>query len=236
MRVAKILLLAIFIIVPVSENENILFAEEYPAIGICLGNGVRLRDAPGTNSKVIGGVNESQKLILLEETNFNGDVWYKVEHNTRAGTAWIIEKYIEVDDNERTPAFETEIKIFRTFGLTPDKTKILLGKPVKILNEKFIFEPAGNDELNEEIFNYDGCSVRFVNGNLRHIEISNKNKKYSFGNIKLGDTKNKLLKILGKPSDENAGWSYEISHREVLFFEFDDKDNIIKMSWDEYLD
>ncbi|MBQ6775230.1 MAG: SH3 domain-containing protein, partial [Synergistaceae bacterium] len=77
----------IFILILVFVAQS-AFASGYPDYGFSTGNGVRLRESPSTDSKILGRVDESSMLVLLGEVKAGGKTWYKVEHPTKRGTAW----------------------------------------------------------------------------------------------------------------------------------------------------
>ncbi|MBQ4469459.1 MAG: SH3 domain-containing protein [Synergistaceae bacterium] len=229
------LTLILLIISALSGNSAFASDVIYPALGVCTGNGVRLRDSPGTDSEIIGKVNESDRLVLLAERKFRGDTWYAVDNPKDEGTAWIIARYVDItsEDGERTPAVDIAINVRMNFGIRPEKAKILLGKPRKDERDEFFFEPA-NQNLSEEILTYKGCSLRYVENNLRHVEVTESG--WRFDEFKIGDSQEKLIKNIGDPSDKAGNtWIYEITPIESL--EFTIKNNkIIKMEWNEYMD
>ena len=232
MRKFALILLIMFAL---SGNSAIASDVIYPAIGVCTGNSVRLRDSPGTDSEIIGKVNESDRLVLLAERKFRGDTWYAVDNPQDEGTAWIIARYVDIasEDGERTPAVDIAINVRMNFGIRPEKAKILLGKPRKDERDEFFFEPA-NQNLSEEILTYKGCSLRYVENNLRHVEVTESG--WRFDEFKIGDSQEKLIKNIGDPSDKAGNtWIYEITPIESV--EFTVKDGkIIKMEWNEYMD
>ena len=211
--------------------------EDYPTLGLCTGNGVRLRSEPSTKdvSNITGRVNDFDQLILLGETSVDGETWYRVEHPTRRGAAWIFGKYVEPyrGDAAGTPAHDMAIQVRMAFGLTPEKARALLGKPKKETKRKFHFDPANADYL-EVILEYPAFRLRYLQGRLRHVEVSG--GKASFGEIRVGDRMEKVREALGVPSSEgNEGWSYEVTPIEELLFEERDG-RVFRMTWDEFMD
>ena len=207
----------------------------YPALGICTGNSVRLRESPGTDSEILGKANESDRLIILSERNFRGDLWYAVDNPRDEGTAWTIARYVDIasEDGERTPAVDIAINVRMNFGITPEKAKILLGKPQKDKRGKFFFESA-NQNVSEENLTYKGCSLRYVENNLRHAEVTGKG--FNFDEFKIGDSQEKLITNIGDPSDKAGNvWIYNITPIEALEFTIKGS-KIIKMEWNEYMD
>ena len=207
----------------------------FPALGVCTGSNVRLRESPGTNSEIIGKVNESDRLVILGERKFKGDLWYSVDNPKEEGIAWIISRYGDIasEDGERTPAVDIAINVRMNFGIRPEKAKILLGKPLKDKRGKFFFESA-NQNLSEEILTYRGCTLRYIENNLRHVEVTRQG--YNFDEFKIGDSQEKLIQNIGDPSDKAGNvWIYNITPIEVLEFTIENN-VIVKMEWNEYMD
>ena len=208
----------------------------FPALGICTGNSVRLRESPGTDSEILGRANESDRLIILGERKYKGDLWYAVDNPGDEGTAWIISRYVDIVNNyydERTPAIDAAINVRMNFGITPEKAKILFGKPRKDERGKFFLESA-NQNVSEENLTYRGCSLRYVENNLRHVEVTGKG--FNFGESRIGDSQEKLIQNIGDPSDKAGNvWIYNITPIEVLEFTIENS-RIIKMEWNEYID
>ena len=227
--------LALVIMLALSGNSATASDVIYPALGICTGNSVRLRESPGTDSEIVGKVNESDRLILLGERKFRGDLWYAVDNPQDEGTAWIIARYVDIasEDGERTPAVDIAISVRMNFGVRPEKAKILLGKPRQNKRGKFFFESA-NQDLSEETLTYKGCELRYVENNLRHVEVTDSG--WRFDEFKIGDPQDKLISDIGDPSDKAGNvWIYQITPIEAI--EFTVKDGkIIKMEWTEYMD
>lgn len=212
-------------------------AEDYPTLGWCTGNAVRLRDEPSTgkDSKIIGKVNDVDLLIVLGETSVDGDTWYEVERPKQKGTAWIFGKYVATDEGDAvgTPAYNMAVRIRMTFGQTPEKAKALLGKPRKETKGKFWFEP-GAQNLTRAILEYPDFKLEYVQDQLRHVNVSG--GMTPFGDIRIGDRMERVRDVLGPPSEEgNEGWSYEVSPVERILFE-ERGGKVHMMTWDEYLD
>lgn len=227
--------LTLVIVLVLSVNSAIASDVIYPALGVCIGNSVRLRESPGTDSEILGRVNESNRLIILGERKFKGDLWYAVDNPQDEGTAWIIARYVDIasEDGERTPAVDIAIKVRMNFGIRPEKAKILLGKPRQDKRGKFFFEPA-NQELSEEILTYKGCELRYVDNNLRQVEVTEPGWK--FDEFKIGDPQDKLIQNIGDPSDKAGNvWIYQITPIEAIEFTLKNG-KIIKMEWNEYMD
>lgn len=211
-------------------------SEKYPTLGMCTGNGVRLRDNPWTNSNVIGRANDMDILVLLGERKVNGDIWYAVDNPIDSGTVWISGQYIDTykGDYSDTPAFKMSLEVRMNYGIKPEKARALFGEPDKLIKDTFFFDTAGR-ELREDTYEYSGFTLRYVEDRLRHVEIFGGDLK--FGALSIGSTREELIKILGKPEENTdaENITYEVSPIEEFLFELED-DAIVRMTWDEYMD
>ncbi|MBQ6774766.1 MAG: SH3 domain-containing protein [Synergistaceae bacterium] len=174
---------------------------KFPALGICTGSNVRLRNAPGTNSKVTGRADESDRLIILGAEILDGELWLMIDNPSGKGKAYITGRYVEVIDNE-SPVHKALINVRKTFGTTPAKTRILLGRPLRT--------SKGNDNTYDSKFIYKGCEVDYINDKLINIEITQRG--WDFGGIQIGDSLQKVSNALGKPYssyDNEQGLNYE---------------------------
>ena len=174
---------------------------KFPALGICTGSNVRLRNAPGTDSKVTGRANESDRLIILGAEILDGELWLMIDNPSGKGKAYITGRYVEVIDNE-SPVHKALINVRKTFGTTPAKTRILLGRPLRT--------SKGNDNTYDSKFIYKGCEVDYINDKLINIEITQRG--WDFGGIQIGDSLQKVSNALGKPYssyDNEQGLNYE---------------------------
>ncbi|MBR0094940.1 MAG: SH3 domain-containing protein [Synergistaceae bacterium] len=224
----------IFILILVFVAQS-AFASGYPDYGFSTGNGVRLRESPSTDSKILGRVDESSMLVLLGEVKAGGKTWYKVEHPTKRGTAWIFGEYVDnyASFDTDTPAYKTLVQLFRDCGVTAEKARVLLGKPKRTSKRKFFFDPA-NQDFHEEVLEYPTFKLQYIEGRLRHVESSG--EALSFGDVSVGDTTAQVLDVLGEPDGKgDEGWSYEVSPRDVLLFEFRGG-RVAKMTFDNYID
>ena len=212
-------------------------AADYPTLGWCTGNSVRLRDTPGTGkeSKILGKVNDFDLLIVLGETSVKGETWYEVEHPRQKGTAWIFGKYVATDEGDAvgTPAYDMAVRIRMTFGQTPEKAKALLGKPKKETKDKFWFDPAAQN-YTEAVLEYPDFKLRYVQDKLQRVEVAG--GAMSFGDIRVGDGVESVRDVLGPPQEEgDEGLTYEVDPVEQLLFEERDG-KVFKMTWVQYLD
>lgn len=227
----------IIVVVAVALFAYTAWATDHPTLGMCTGNDVRLRNEPSTGkgSKVIGKVNDFDMLILVGETSVDGETWYEVEHPKQGGTAWIFGKYVETDKGDAvgTLAYDMALRVRMTFGLTPQRARVLLGKAKKETTRKFWSEPAAQD-FTETILEHDGFELRYVEDRLRHVEV--RSGMMPFGDVRIGDAMHKVEDALGPPSSRgDEGWTYEVSPVEELLFEERDG-KVTRMTWDWYMD
>lgn len=209
--------------------------ENYPALGTCTGDAVRLREAPNTSSKILGKVNDSQPLVLLGERRVKSEIWYHIDNPLDDGEAWISGRYVEKNE-EFSPAFRTGVTIRLNFGTTPKKMRMIFGRPSDSEKGTFFFDPAQKN-YTREILTYPGFTASFTEGRLTRVEVSKKG--YSFGEIEVGTEIQTLLDTLGKPSvNKDNRYIYELSPIEELTFSGDGRktDRVIRMVWEQYID
>ena len=102
------------------------FAAKFPEMGICTGERVRLRQSPGTKGKFLGFVEpDRNRFVILGETRADGMKWYKIDHPTKKGTAYIAADYVEI-----TPVGNIFAEVRLTFGVYPEKTRAIFGPSV----------------------------------------------------------------------------------------------------------
>ena len=70
---------------------------KYPDFGYCTGDNVRLRESPGTKSKVIGKLNNMDWMTIFDEKKVKGEIWYLVEPERENLRGWIIGRYVKID-------------------------------------------------------------------------------------------------------------------------------------------
>ena len=200
----------------------------FPEIGVCNGDGVRLRAKPGTKGKVIGRVDAGTQFVVLGESLSGGQKWYRIDHPTQEGTAYISAQYVNGYYNAgELAAGETLAGVRLTLGITPEKTRVLLGKPLK--------SESGYME-------YDGCNLWYEDGYLRRAEVYKRG--YRLGDFQVGDSLRKLMPLgLDEGYTKNPegddyemldvleGWTYSNETNEEIFFQFDGKGHIGFMSW-----
>ena len=206
-------------------------ALQYPELGVCTGDSVRLRDSPGTKSKIVGKINAGRQFIIIGETEYKGQTWYMVDHPTKKGSAYILAKYVNgfyFKNDGFIPVGPIFSEVRLRLGISPEKARIFFGRPS---------ETKKVDEFTE--LKYPGCDLQYEFGNLTYAHVTKKG--YPVAGVEVGDSAKKLL-VFGMPEDhivdltaEEAknwdaeedgpigyeGWSFESSTGESLFFEFD---------------
>ena len=210
--------------------------EKYPALGVCTGNGVRLREAPGTSSKILGKVDSYQELVLTGERRVKSELWYCADNPFDDGEVWISGRYVDKRDGDS--AFRTALNIRLSFGSTPKKTRMIFGRPSNSEREKFFFDPAQKN-LTREVLTYPAFTVSFTEGNITRVEVTKKG--YSFGEIQVGEAMQIVLDTLGKPASSKSNlFYYEISPVESLTFVYESDrehvDRVTRMCWEKYTD
>ncbi|MBQ7593906.1 MAG: SH3 domain-containing protein, partial [Synergistaceae bacterium] len=121
-------------IVSCSWGETRIFVE-YPTLGECTGDNVRIRSNPNTNAEVIGKLNEYDKIIVLGKVEAKGGVWYEVDNPTGEGEAYVFGKYLMPayrQKFQRSQAAKLLTDIRLTYGPTPEKMLALSDKPNKL--------------------------------------------------------------------------------------------------------
>ena len=201
---------------------------ELPNLGVCHGDNVRLRESPGTKGKVIGRADSGTQFIILGEAKSGGQKWYKIDHPAKKGSAYILAKYVNGWYNAGDIALgEVFAEVRLKFGITPDKTRALLGRPDNVQAE---------DEFMR--FAYPGLDIDFEEETLSYVHIYKRG--FTIGGIEFGDDARKLTR-LGMPKDEVVnlrakeyenwdyekdgqigaeGWSYMNDTGEQIFFGF----------------
>lgn len=207
------------------------FGAEYPELGVCIGDNVRLREDPGTDGKIIGRADTGTRFVILGEVYADGHKWYEIDHPVKKGSAYIIAKYVNYGwlhgNNGVIPTGKDFIDVRLTFGIYPDKARALFGNGKK-------------DEFGNLV--YSGFILRYDDeGTIHQAEITKRG--YTVAGVQVGDNMRKLLQ-LGMPDDylndfikiqtENAnntdddepidgpeGWTYKNeATEEEIFFQF----------------
>ncbi len=201
-----------------------------PTLGVCQGDNVRLRDSPGTKSRIIGKVNAGAQFIIIGETDYNGQTWYMIDHPAKKGSAYILAKYVGEyyhGNNGVIPVDAPLAQVRLTFGVTPEKTRAILGRPSSSRTMEDFTE-----------LTYPGLDLQYNENYLSYVHVTKKG--YAVAGVEVGDSIKKLL-ALGMPEDNildltqeeyknwdfeeegplgPEGWMYESPTGESIFFEF----------------
>ena len=219
-------------------------AVQIPELGVCQADSVRLRDSPGTKSKIVGRADAGRQFIIIGETDYKGQTWYMIDHPTKKGSAYILAKYVGgfyYGSNGFIPVGPAFAQVRLTFGVSPEKTRILFGSPS---------ESRVEDELT--VLKYPGFEAHYEFGNLNYLLVSKKG--HPVAGVEVGDSARKLL-ALGMPEDHIVdltteefknwdfdedgplgyeGWTYESPAGESIFFEFEyagDEMTVGQITW-----
>ena len=164
------------------------YAAKYPEMGICTGEKVRLRESPSTKGKIIGLVKpDRNRFVVLDEVHSGGQKWYKIDHPTKKGTAYVAAEYVEI-----TPVGNIFAEVRLTFGVYPEKTRAIFGRPSWKVQQGW--EDSQKLEIKDSYalyYNEDGiwCAIVFLDGDK------------AIAGIRTGDRPQKLL-ALGMPDSE----------------------------------
>mgnify|MGYP002623873019 CR=1 FL=1 len=194
----------------------------YPEIGVCTGDSVRLRERPGTKSRILGTIDTGRQLVILGETSSGGQKWYKVDHPAKRGTAYILSSYVNGwYSNGSTPTGRDFVNVRLTFGITREKARTLFGKP---------------SSTNFGGLQYPGIELMYDDGvNLSYVRVTRKG--LPIAGVEVGDMVMKLVEMgmpeqyitdlenagssnSDEPEDGPEGWTYESATGETIFFDF----------------
>lgn len=165
------------------------FGAEYPELGVCIGDNVRLREAPGTDGKIIGRADTGTRFVILGEVYSDGQKWYEIDHPVKKGTAYIIARYANCgwyygDYGKVIPTGKDFVEVRLTFGIYQEKARALFGEGKK-------------DEFGNLV--YSGFTLRYDDeGTIQQVEINKRG--YAAAGVQVGDSIKKLLQ-LGMPED-----------------------------------
>ena len=209
----KILLAFVLCVAVVASawGEARIFAE-YPTLGECTGDNVRIRSEPNTNSEIVGRLNEYDKIIVLREVKAKNGVWYEVDNPTGEGEAYVFGKYLlpaYKQEFQRSKGAKLLTDIRLTYGSTPEKMLALSAKPQTLTRKKHDtdFPVVIGDWGDYRSYYWDNYEGR--TGYLKSLEVKSGNK--SFGSLHIGDSTSKLRRELGDPENESETlWEYEI--------------------------
>ena len=186
------------------------YAAKYPAMGVCNADRVRLRASPGTKGKFLGFVEpDKNRFVLLGEARADGMKWYKIDHPTKKGTAYIAADYVEV-----MPVGSEFAEVRLTCGNYPEKTIAIFGKP-SYSSEKFVSYS-------------DSYSFWYDKNGLYQASIQ-KDKKKAIAGIHVGDKAEKLSP-LGIPVDALEVWAgveFDFPYGDYVYKDKDSDEQIV---------
>jgi len=205
-------------------GEERIFVE-YPTLGECTGENVRIRSEANTNSKILGKLNEYDKIIVLDKVKSGKDVWYEIDNPAGDERAYVFGKYIlpayrQEFQQSQAAKILTDIRL--TYGSTPEKMLALSSKKPKLTHRKSEtdFPVTIADWGDYRAFYFDGSEE--IPGYLKSLEI--KRGRKSFGNIYIGDSVSKLRKELGEPENKSENlWEYDF----YLYGYYEDVDELV---------
>lgn len=221
-KISSAILLCL-IVVSCAWGEARTFVE-YPTLGECTGNNVRIQSKPSTNSEIVGKLDEYDKIVVLGRIKAQSGVWYEVDNPTGEGEAYVFGKYLVPayrQEFQRSKGAKLLTDIRLTYGPTPEKMLALSGKPRKLTRRDrddipFVIGDWGD----YRVFYWDTVEERA--GYLKSLEVKSGSKP--FGNIFIGDSTNKLRRELGDPKNESDTlWEYEF----LLYGYDEDADELV---------
>ena len=186
---------------------------DYPAIGTCNGENIRLREFPGPKGRTAGYVNTGMDVVVLGETTVADQQWYKVDHPARKGNVWVPAQYILFTGGRIEEIF---VRVRLMLGINQEKTRTLLGSPL-------------DRERNR--FEYPGIKLWYDAGGLQKAELSVNG--YPFGDVNVGDSPDKLI-ALGMPKGWEKGrenWTLIGASGEEMVFTFGEN-GVASMVWE----
>lgn len=229
--IAYFMLTAAFLAVsaPASAADH-----DVPALGRSTGSNVRLRSDPGTEgTQVIGKVMEFDRFMVLGTADVKGEQWVQIDNPTADGYAWMSGRYVEIISDGSTPVQAAANWVKFTYGLTPQKARVLFGSPADEQKEKFHWESAGKD-VDLVKMKWDTHSAAYLDGLLSSVEV--RSSSIPFGSLSVGDSEETLRQTLGKPArSEDGNLIYEITPVETLTFTVRDG-KIAEMAYTRYTD
>ena len=194
--------------------------EQYPELGVCTGNNVRLRENPGTHGKVIGRADSWTQFVIIDEAYADGQKWYEIAHPFKEGNAFISARFVNYGwyhgNNGVIPTGKDFVDVRLAFGIYQEKARALFGEGRK-------------DEFGHLV--YPGFTLRYDDDDavptIHQAEITKRG--YELAGVQVGDSIRKLLQ-LGMPEsyitdlEEGEGgpegWTYESASGESIFFQF----------------
>lgn len=219
----RALLLFLFIAGAVASHADPLpEIKSFPDLGSCTGNSVRLRSKPDTKSEILGKLNEFDRAIAINQRIINGKKWFQVEHPTASGTAWVYGDYLIPELYAMKPVFKRLlIKLNQDYGVTSEKARVIFGDEIKIKTEKF---SRPDVSYTKTFVSHKNFNLEYLNNNLTEVEVMSGD--FPFGDIKIGDNAEKVIKILGEPDNrENSVFLYNVD--DMTMFSFSIENGVI---------
>ena len=176
----------------------------FPALGYCVGTYVRYREAPDTDSEILGRLNKPDRVIIIGQSTIQGQLWYEIEDPDSDGTAFVFGKYIQPvygEAEQKTTAYEVVVNILQNYGINKTKAKFYSGPKPR---------------------------ARYTDNYLSFLEVSKTGN--AFDNISIGDDIDSLIDSMGAP-DMNDGeeiLEYNVNEDTVIRFILEDG-KIIRM-------
>ncbi len=209
----------------------------FPTIGICVGNGVRIREDPDTNSEITGKLFEFNRVVVLGVTAVNGEKWYEIEHTEQKGTGWVFGKYIQplfMEEEQKEPSIKIITDLFRFIGSKPVRAMVNMGEP-NSMPRQFISGDVRNFYKN--LYMWDGVEAAFLNNNPVFIYIAKPGLKNSFGGIKIGSNISAVEKLLGSPDEKSDSYyKYTVNEITALSFGFSSDKKVTDITYQIYYD
>ena len=215
MIIKKITLIALLIALFASCTES---SAQYPTIGQCTGNNVRVRSEPNTASEILGSLNEYDNVIVLDSVKSGRNIWYEIDNNQNLDKAYVFGKYIELRQ-QISPLEKLLIDLKLTFGATPQKATLLDGT----YKTRDISRTDEGNLLHIAI-DLGDYQLMYLDGELVDAEVRRGDKP--FGSIHVGDSTETLRRELGEPADKSE-YSWEYQYGEMTFITFMLKDDRI---------
>ena len=96
-KVLAVVLLVSFMLCGIAEAAVF---RSFPADGICIGDYVRYRSRPGTNSRILGRLFDGDEVTVLSEVRVKGQRWYEIYDPNESGRrVWVAGQYIVPADD-----------------------------------------------------------------------------------------------------------------------------------------
>lgn len=196
--------------------------KNFPALGSCTGNYVRFRAAPNTNSDILGRLNEFDRVIVTGQRIINNKKWFEIENPVSNNTAWIYGDYLIPEELEgRSELLGLLVRLNKDFGVTPEKARVIFGADVQIKAE---FSSDPKKKFIKTFLTHNRFKAEYLNNNLTALDITG--REINFGDFKIGDKTEKLIKTLGEPS-ERGGSAFQYKIDDAASFIFGVKDGVI---------